>query len=242
MTTDTYNLDATKRELTGKQVSQLRAAGQLPAALYGFGTDNTPVSLDSKAFKKVYREAGSNGLVQLNLDGKTVQVLIHDVQVHPVTDALLHADLYAVNLKEAVETEVPLSFVGTAPAVKELAGNFVANRHAIEVKALPAEIPAEIEVDITVLATFEDSIRAKDLVIPPGVELLTDPEETIAFVEEPMSEEELKAELEAPVDAAAAEAAAAAELGADKTTVEGEAPAEGETQPEGEKQEEQKAA
>lgn len=238
MTTDTYNLEASKREVSGKKVSQLRAVGQMPAVLYGFGTDNTQVSVDAKAFKKIYREAGSNGLVKLKLGDATVQVLIHDVQTHPVTGDILHADLYAVNLKEEVETEVPLSFIGTAPAVKDLAGNFVSNRHEVEVRALPAEIPSEIEVDISVLATFEDSIRAKDLKIPTGVELLTDPEETIAFVEEPMSEEELKAELEAPADgAAAAEAAAAAELGADKPK-EGEEAAEGEAEKPDEKKDE----
>lgn len=235
MTTDSYNLDAVKREINGKKVSQLRSQGQVPAVLYGFGAENTQITVDQKIFRKIYRDAGSNGLVKLQLDGKTVPVLIQDVQVHPVTEAVLHVDFYAVNMKEEVETEVPLSFVGTAPAVKELAGNFVSNRHEVEVRALPAEIPSGIEVDISVLATFEDSIRAKDLKIPAGVELLTDPEETIAFVEEPMSDEELKAELEAPVDAKAEEEAAAAALGADK-------PAEGEESAEGEATEEEKKA
>ncbi len=240
MTTDTYALEATKRDITGKQVSQLRAVGQLPAVLYGFGTDIQALTLDARSFAKVYRDAGSNGLVDLSLGDQTVQVLIHDVQIHPVTDALLHADLYAVNMREAVETEVPLSFVGTAPAVRELAGNFVANRHEVTVKALPAEIPQEIEVDISVLTTFEDGLRAKDLTIPAGVELLTDPEEMIAFVEEPMSEEELKAELETPVDAEAAEAAAAEQLGAEKHA-EGEAGAEGAADTAQENKEEKKA-
>lgn len=222
MTDQNLTLSAAKRDLVGKQVKQLRADGKLPAVVYGFETENTPLVIDAKLFRKIYREAGTNTLVTLELDGKAIKVLIHDIQLDPVYDQVEHVDFYAVNMKEKVETEVPLTFIGVAPAVKELQGNFVENRHEIEISALPTEIPQEIEVDISVLATFDDMIRAKDLKLPTGVELVEDPETTIAFVEEPMSEAELEAEL-ADTSAEAEEQIEA--LGAEKA--EGEA-AEGE--------------
>lgn len=219
MAKQTYNLVATIREKLGKQVKQLRENGQIPVVLYGHDTDNVALTLDAKAFRRVYREAGTNSLVTLNYGDATAQVLVQDVQEHPVTGDPVHVDLYAVNMKETVQTEVPLSFEGTAPAVKDLSGNFIANLHEIEVESLPTDIPHEIVVDIAVLATFEDAIRAKDLKLPANVTLITDPEETIAYVEEPRSEEELEAEL---ADTSAEEAAAVEELGKEAEKPEGE--------------------
>ena len=225
MTEKDLALTAQERSITGKQVKALRAEGLVPAVLYGFEVENTTLAIDAKEFRKIYREAGSNTLINLKLGSKTVKILIHDVQLDPVRDTILHADLYAVNLKEKVETEVPLSFIGESLAVRELEGNLVTNLTMLEVKSLPSDIPSEIEVDIAVLKTFDDEIRVKDLKIPAAVEVLTDPETMVAVVEEPMSEEELEAEL-APVDAKAAEAEAAEAIGAEPVK-EGEA-AEGE--------------
>lgn len=224
MTEKNLTLKASKREVTGKKVSQLRANGQLPVVLYGYDTENLALVVDGREFGKIYREAGSNALVTLQIEGgKDVKVLIHDEQHDPVTDAILHVDLYAVNMKEKVETDVPLKLVGEAPAVRELEGSLVVNRHEVEIAALPSDIPQEIELDISVLATFEDVVRAKDLRLPAGVDLLEDPDTVIVSVAEPRSEEELKADLE--TDAAAAEQAAAAELGKEpeKPAEEGEA-------------------
>lgn len=224
MTEKNLRLKAAPRTLTGKKVAQLRAAGNLPAVLYGYDTQNQPLTLNAREFDKVFREAGSNTLITLQIEGgKDVNVLVHDVARDPVMDTILHIDLYAVNMKEKVETEVPLKLVGEAPAVRELEGSLVVNRHEVEIAALPSDIPQELELDIGVLATFEDVIRAKDLKLPAGVELLEDLETVLISVAEPRSEEELKADLE--TDAAAAEQAAATELGKEpeKPAPEGEA-------------------
>ncbi len=240
MTEMNLTLKASRREVTGKKVGQLRAAGKLPVVLYGYDTENLSLEVDERELGKVYRAAGSNTLVTLHIEGgKDVKVLIHDEQHDPVTGAILHVDLYAVNMKERVETDVPLKLVGEAPAVRELEGSLVVNRHEVEISALPSDIPQELELDISVLATFDDVVRAKDLQLPTGVELLEDPETVIVSVAEPRSEEELKADLE--TDAAAAEQAAAAELGKEpeKPAEEGEAK-EGEATPEADKGEEKK--
>jgi large subunit ribosomal protein L25 len=101
-------------------------------------------------------------------------------------------------MDEEVETEVPLVFINESPAVKDLEGTLITNKTEVTVKCLPANIPHEISVDISKLATFDDAIKASDLNIPANVELLMEPEETIALVNPPRSEEELK-ELEAEV-------------------------------------------
>lgn len=207
MTDESLTLRAEARTLSGKQVKTLRASGALPVVVYGYETESTPLVVDAKAFRQLYEQAGSTGLVSLEVEGKNpVKILIHDVQVGPVRGELIHADLYAPNLKEEVETEVPLEFVGEAAAVRELEGNMVTNLTELTVRALPTDLPHELEVDIRALKTFDDLIHVSDVVVPAGVTIMDDPDVVIALVTPPRSEEELKAELEA--DTAAAEQAA----------------------------------
>ncbi|MGI6103175.1 MAG: 50S ribosomal protein L25 [Patescibacteria group bacterium] len=211
MTDTTHALKAERRETTGKQVKQLRADGKVPAVLYGFQTENTNLVLDAKSFRRLYNEAGGSTLISLEVAGQSpVKILIQDAQLDPVTDEPIHVDLFAVNLKEEVETAVPLAFVGESPAVEEQDGNLVTNLTELEIKTLPTNIPSEIEVDISVLKTFEDQIRVSDIKAPGGVEVLVDGDVMVAFVEEPRSEEELAAEL---ADTSDAEKAAVEELG-----------------------------
>lgn len=225
---DTLTLNATTRP-ADTRAELLRRAGQIPAVLYGFGVDNTSITLDRKTFWKVFIAAGGNTLVELKIDDKApIKVLIQDVQRNPVYDEPIHADFYAVNLKETVQTEIPLSFIGDSPAVVDLEGSFVTNKTEVEVKALPTDLISEIEVDISVLKTFEDMIRVSDLKVPSTIEILDDPEDVVALVNEPRSEEELEAEL---ADTSAEAEAAIEELGKD-------APVEGEDGKEGEAAEE----
>lgn len=220
MTDKSLTLKAERRDLTGKKVKRLRAEGKVPAVLYGFKTENTSLAIDAKAFRRLYNKAGGSTLVNLEIDGQQpVQILIQDAQLDPVTDAALHVDFFAVNMKEEVETEVPLVFVGESPAVEVQDGSLVTNLTELEIKTLPANIPSEIEVDITALKTFEDQIRVGDLKVPEGVEILTDPEIVVALVEEPRSEEELAAEL---ADDSAESQAAINELGKEPEPTEGE--------------------
>jgi len=195
-----YKLQAEKREAVGTQLEELRKSGKIPAIIYGKGKENINLQVDMNEFMRVFRKAGENSLIELEIsgEGKGKNVLAHEVQINPVTDQVIHIDFYEVRMDEEVETEVPLTFINESPAVKDLDGTLITNKDAVEVKCLPANIPHEITVDISALATFDDSITAKDLKIPANVELLTDLEETIAFVNPPRSEEELK-ELESEV-------------------------------------------
>jgi len=195
-----YKLKATKREITGSGVEKLRKEGLVPAVIYGKGKENINLSINKIEFNKVFSKAGENSLIDLFIenDSRPHNVLAHDVQFHPVNDEPIHIDFYEVRMDEEVETEVPLVFINESPAVKDLEGTLITNKTEITVKCLPANIPHEISVDISKLITFEDTIKASDLNIPANVELLMEPEETIALVNPPRSEEELK-ELEAEV-------------------------------------------
>lgn len=196
---DTISLTATKRTELGKQVKKLRANGFVPAVVYGHGNDPQPISLESKAVEKVYASAGSNKIVGLKIaDGKDHNVLFYDVQHDSRTGAIMHADLYLVRMDEKIRTEVPLHFTGESTAVYQMEGTLFKNLETLEIEALPANLPESIEVDISILDDFEKSIHVSELIIPENVTLLTDPEELVAKVEEPRSEEEL-AELEAEV-------------------------------------------
>jgi large subunit ribosomal protein L25 len=209
---DTLILKAQIRDKAQKP-ALIRRAGDLPAVVYGFGIDNSSLTMNRKSFWKTYLAAGGNTLVDLVIDDKKpVKVLIQDTQLDPVSDEPIHADFFAVNLKETVQTEIPLSFIGESPAVVDLEGTLVTNKTEVEVKALPTDLISEIEVDISMLKTFEDLIRVSDLKVPSTIEILDDPEDVVALVNEPKSEEELQAEL---TEDTAAEAAAIEELGKD---------------------------
>lgn len=195
MSNEVYELNATKREVTGEKIHEIRKDGLIPAVVYGKGKENVNLILNVIEFNKVFNKTGENTLIKLNIEGggPVKNVLAHDVQFNPVSDAPIHVDFYEVRMDEEVETEVPLVFVGESLAVKDLEGTLITNKTHVDVKCLPANIPHEIEVDISKLATFEDSITVADLKIPANVELLTGLEETIALVEAPRSEEELEA-------------------------------------------------
>lgn len=195
-------LNAKKRDLTGKKVSNLRKDGFIPASLYGHDTKPINLMVNFKEFKKAYDNAGATTLVDLVIaDGATQKVLIHDVQFHPVTEEPLHADFYKIKMTEEIETEVPLEFVGEAPAVKDLEGNLITNKKEIKIKCLPTELISELQVDISGLKTFDDKILISDLKLPNGIEILEEPEDVVALVNPPRSEEELAAmEEEAAAD------------------------------------------
>jgi large subunit ribosomal protein L25 len=193
-------LQAKKRDVFGKKVSRLRREGLVPAVLYGKDEDNVSISVDKKEFDRVYRQSGGSTLVLLEInDEKAKNVLIKEISKDPVNDNIIHADFYQVRMSEKITANVPLNFIGDSVAVMDLSGSLITNKSEIEVECLPADLPHEIEVDISVLEDFDSVIHIKDIKVPEGVEIKDDLEETLAFVEPPRSEEEL-AELEEPVE------------------------------------------
>lgn len=213
----------TRQEL-GKKSKRIRNKGGIPAVLYGYGTEAKPVEVESRAFEKVWKEAGETSLVSVTLDGGAKKtVLIHDVSRDVLRGVPIHIDFYAVRMDRELEADIPLMFEGEAEAVKSLGGILVKVIHELPIRALPADLPREIAVDISALRAFEDQIFVKDIVLPKGVELRIEPDQVIALVEAPRTEEELAA-LEQPAEVSLEDI----EVAGKKEKAEGEEAAEGE--------------
>lgn len=196
-----FKLRAIIREVKGKAVRDLRRRGEIPAVLYGRKKENLNLSIATRDFHKLYREAGTSSIIALDIAEKGIKnVLVQDIAFDPVTDAPIHLDFYEVSMSEKITTAVPLKFVGDSAAVIELGGTLVTNKSEVEVECLPADLPHEIEADLSLLKDFDTALHVSDIKVGAGVEIKDDPDEVIAIVEPPRSEEEL-AELEEPIEA-----------------------------------------
>jgi len=167
----------------------LRRAGSIPAVVYGAHHESTSITVPAVAFQKVLREAGEATIVSLTGLGAELPTLIHDVDLDPLTSHPRHVDFYAVTKGEKVEVAIPLVFIGVSPAV-EAGANLVKVMHEVEVEADPMNLPHNIEVDLSVLMAINDQIRASDLKLPSGVELMSEPKDVVALVQEIVEEKE----------------------------------------------------
>ena len=187
-------LHATKRDTVSKgENKRLRAAGKIPAVVYGKKEDSQTIALDAKDFMHVWHEAGESTVLTLKgLDGDK-DVLIQTVDTDPVYGQPLHADLYAVDRTTKVEVAVPITFDGVSPAEKELGGVLIKVHHELTISALPKDLPHEIVADISGIKDFETQLHAKDIALPSGVELAMDPDEVIALAQVAKEEEDVDA-------------------------------------------------
>ncbi|MCR4322888.1 MAG: 50S ribosomal protein L25 [Candidatus Azambacteria bacterium] len=176
------------------KVGPIRKAGGIPAVVYGHKIKNINLTVDGRAFEKVYRAAGKTTILDLNIEGEGDErsVLIHDVAVDPVQSHIIHVDFYEVKKGEKITTHIPLVFTGESPAVKVDGGVLVKNIYKVEIEALPKDLPHEITVDISKLVTFNDVMTIGDLDIPEGVKVFGDQKEVIAKVIPPRTTEELE--------------------------------------------------
>jgi large subunit ribosomal protein L25 len=180
----TLELKAEIRDVFGKKLKNFRKEGKLPAVLYGRKKETTPLFVDLKEFKKVWKEAGESSIIKLQDEN----VIIQDVSVDPVKNEPLHVDFYAVEMDKPIEATIPLIFEGTAAAEKELGGILVKVMYEVEVEALPRNLPHELKVDISKLKVLDDQITVKDIELPAGVKILTKEDEVVALIEEPKEE------------------------------------------------------
>ncbi len=174
-------LAVTKRDIAKKPKS-LREEGFLPAVVYGRREESTPISIDRKAFEKVYKAAGASSVVTLTGLDADKSTLIQQVDVHPVSGDILHADFYAIEKGQKVTVSVPLQFDGVSPAVKELGGILTKVIHEIEIECEPAELPRAIHVDVSKLVTLEDQIKVSDLTFPASAKISVDQDEVVAII------------------------------------------------------------
>lgn len=187
-----YTLSGTSRT-SDVRVQDVRSNGGIPAVLYGNGIQARSISVVEGEFVKVLRAAGFSSLIDLVVDGsESVKVLVKQTQKHPTNMKTVHIDFYQVRMDQEIETVVPLEFVNESDAVKVHGGTLVKSADEIEVRCLPGNLPPHIDVDLSKLHTFDDAITIGDLILPSGVEAITEADVTIATVARPLTEEELK--------------------------------------------------
>lgn len=179
-------LEVSRREITGKKVRFLRREGIIPASLYGHGIDSTALQVDAKPLKQMLAQAGKTDLIDLKFtDSKTTKrVLVREVQQNPLTDELLHVDFYQVKMTERISAEVPLAFIGDAPALKNRDTSLLRLIDSLTVEALPDALPHSLEVDISTLEHTDQAVYVKDIHVGDGVTLLGDPEQMVIKVSE----------------------------------------------------------
>jgi len=194
-----FKLQAEKREKNEKL-----SVDFIPAVLYGNGIENQILKLKKINFEKIFATAGESNLISLDFGSGPVNVLIKAFQRDVLKHTFSHVDFYQVNMKEKVTTEIPLHFINESKAVRELGGMLMRSINEIQVECLPNDLIDHIDVDISVLNTFDDMIQVKDLPIPKTLEITNNNlEDVVVAVTEPREQ----IEEEKPVDAAPVEAA-----------------------------------
>jgi len=189
-----FFLQAKLRETSKKARKALRQDGMIPAVLYGHGIKSQNLSLAKKIFEKIYHQIGESTIIDVEVEGgRTFKALIQAIDRHPTTSDILHVDLYQIRMDEKISHDVPLNYIGESKAIKEMGGILVKNLSNLPIRCLPGDLPSDIQVDISSLVDFDAHITIADIKVPKGVEILAKPEEVLALVEPPRSEEELKA-------------------------------------------------
>jgi len=179
------------------KLEAIRADGFVPAVVYGPKQEAISISINDADFLKTYENAGESTIVSLSIDGEEHDVLIHELQRDPVRGNILHVDFYAIERGKKLQVSVELVFEGLSPAEKNFGAMIVKVLHEIEIESLPRNLPSELKVDLTKLEEVGSQIHAKDIPLPEGVELITDPDDVIVLAKE-AKEEEIEAPVEAP--------------------------------------------
>lgn len=197
------NLSANVREdLTRSHTRELRNSGLVPAVVYGKGKDPRTVSVDGMDLLKLVRTEGRNAIIKLEIDGEdAVNVMVHEYQMDPIRDELLHVDFLAIDLSEEIDVEVNIRVEGNPIGVSE-GGVLQQPLFTLQVRAIPSNIPEEIVVDVSDLA-IGDVIAVGDLPESDEYEYLDDAETPVVSVippetgdiDEPSTDESVEPEL-----------------------------------------------
>ncbi len=187
-------LAAKRRSETGKGVARrLRAAGKIPAVLYGKDQESIALTLDAREALHLFHSISVENTivnVQIDDDKEELETLVREIQMHPYRPELVHVDFYCIERGVALEVDIPVNYVGTSQGVRD-GGVLEVILHELRVKCLPSQIPDSIEIDISALE-IGDSIHASAISLAEDVELLTDPGQTVCLVSAPRAEEEVE--------------------------------------------------
>ena len=176
---------------TAKQstLTQLRKNGIVPAVVYGYNTEATTISVKERDLLKTLRVTGRNGVIQLNVEGKPVNVVLHDYQSDPLKGHIHHVDFLAINMTEELEVDVSVNLVGASPGEKE-GGTLQQPNREVTIKVKPSEIPETFDIDISQLQIGE-TITIADIREKSQYEILNDDDYALVLISAPRTQAEM---------------------------------------------------
>lgn len=179
-----------KRGIFGKNASRaIRREGKVPAIFYGANIASIPLMVAKTDVIDILKsEAGENTIFKVSFNSESRDAMIKELQIDPVTDELLHVDLYQIAMDKVIRVSVPVVPVGEAVGVKSEGGFVDFMNREVEIECLPKDIPEHIEIDISSLHIHQ-SVKADDVKIPEGVEMLTEPDTVLILIDVPQKEE-----------------------------------------------------
>jgi len=199
-------LKATRRTVTGKQVRQLRRAGQLPAVIYGHHVEPVAITLNAHDATLALSRISSSTLLTIDVEGTEYPTLVREKQRDFIRNVLTHVDFLAVSLLEKLRAEVRIELTGSSPAVKEFNAILVNGLTSLTVECLPADLPEKFVVDISGLAVIGNGIHVRDVPAPENVKIIDEPDEMIVVATAPAKEEVIEVAAVAPEEGEGAEA------------------------------------
>ena len=186
-----------KRKVFGKNASRtIRREGKVPAIFYGANISSIPLVVTKKDIIKILRsETGENTIFKVSFNSENRDVMIKELQIDPVTDELIHVDLYQIAMDKTIRVSVSVIPVGEAVGVKSEGGFVDFITREVEIECLPQDIPENIEIDISTLHVHQ-SVKMEDVSPPEGVEIITDPDTVLILIDVPQKEEIIEEEKE----------------------------------------------
>lgn len=179
---ENIKLNAIKRDATKSAVRELRKNGYIPAVVYG-GEGNINVAVSDREFNNKFHTVSENHIVELNIDGEVVNVLIKEFQKDWMRSKMIHIDFIRVIKGHEIKTHIPLKIIGAGSTPGEKAGGLLeVYLHEVEIICFPRHLPSEIQVDISKLNVGE-AFSVGNLVLPEGVRVVTSSDQTIAVIE-----------------------------------------------------------
>jgi len=177
-------LQTATREILGKKVRFLRCQGVIPVHLFGHGVESVALQCDAAQLQQVMAQAGKTKIISLKLDKakKPRNVMVREIQRNPLTGELLHVDFYQVRMEEKIQVEVPIVLVGEAPALKSKENMLAQELYSLTIECLPGQIPASIELDLSLLTEAEQAIQVRDITLGEEVTVLSDPEHMVVKI------------------------------------------------------------
>ena len=198
-----FVLKTENRTVKGKKVKKLRREGLLPLNLFGKEIKSIALTAKFLDFRKIYQKAKTTQVVYVSVGQKEYPTLVQNIQIHPVSRVILHADLKKIDLKEKTEVEVPVETIGELDVVKSGEADLMILENAVWVECLPTKIPEKIVIDISKLEGIGSEVKIKDLPQSQEYQYLGEPEQIVLQIAEAKKEEIKAPEAEVPEEAEA---------------------------------------